>query len=72
MLAPIKEMASYRDEVTNKCHLVAANYLEACNKLFETGISSHGVVDSSISPVLSDIVLSCYLHETNKDSLRTT
>ena len=52
MLAAIKEMASYRDEVTKKCHLETANYLEACNNLFETGILSHELVDSLSSPVL--------------------
>lgn len=52
MLAAIKEMASYRDEVTKKHHLEVANYLEACNKLFETGILSHEMVDSLSSPVL--------------------
>lgn len=52
MLSAIKEMASYRDEVTKKCHLEAANYLEACNKLFETGILSHELIDSPSSPVL--------------------
>ena len=51
MLAAIKEMASYRDEVTKKCHLEAANHLEACNELFETGILSHEMVDSPSSPV---------------------
>ena len=52
MLAAIKEMASYRDEVTKKCHLETANYLEACNKLFEMGILSHEIIDSLSSQVL--------------------
>ena len=55
MLAAIKEMASYRDEVTGKCHLETANYLEACYKLFETGNLSHEVIDSLGSPVLQNM-----------------
>ena len=57
MLAAIKEMASYRDEVTRKCHLETASYLEACYNLFETGILSHKVIDSLDSPVMQNMKL---------------
>ena len=46
MLAAIKEMSTYRDEVTKESHLETANYLDACNKLFENGILSHQIIDS--------------------------
>ena len=57
MLAAIKEMASYRDEVTKEIHLETAKYLEACNKLFEMGILSHEIIDSPNSPVLQNMKL---------------
>ena len=55
MLAAIKEMAKYKDEVTKSCHLETAEYLEACNKLFERGILSHDIIRSSGSPVLESM-----------------
>lgn len=57
MLAAIKEMAKYKDEVTKSCHLETAEYLEVCNKLFENGILSHDVhvIKSSSSPVLENM-----------------
>ena len=55
MLAAIKEMAKYKDEVTRSCHLETAEYLEACNKLFENDILSHDMIKSSTSPVLENM-----------------
>lgn len=55
MLAAIKEMANYKDEVTRSCHLETAEYLEACNKLFKNGILSHDMIKSSTSPVLENM-----------------
>ena len=55
MLAATKKMATYRDEVTKESHLETANYLDACNKLFENGILSHQIIDSLGSPVLQNM-----------------
>ena len=55
MLAAIIEMTSYRDKVMKKCHLEMANYLETCNKLFETGILSQEVINSLGRPVLQNM-----------------
>ena len=40
MLAAIKDMTKYKDEVTRSCHPKTAEYLEACNNLFEKDILS--------------------------------
>lgn len=56
MLAAIKEMAKYKDEVSKSCHLETAEYLEACNKLFENGILSHNVIKSSSFPVSENMI----------------
>ena len=55
MLAAIKEMAKYKDEVTRSSHLETAEYLEACNKLFENGILSHDMIKSMSSPALENM-----------------
>ena len=55
MLAAIKEMAKYKDEVTSSCHLETAEYLGGCIKLFENGILSHDMIKSSTSPVLDNM-----------------
>ena len=55
MLAAIKEMAKYKDEVTRSSHLETAEYLEACNKLFENGILSYDMIRSMSSPALENM-----------------
>ena len=56
MLAGIKEMASYKDEVNTAYHLEAFEYLDACNKLFERGILSHDLIDSQSFSVLHNMM----------------
>jgi hypothetical protein len=62
MLAAIKEMASYKDEINKACHLETYKYLDACNKLFERGILSHELINSLSSPVLENMTegFSCF------------
>ena len=88
MLIAIKEMASYRDEMTKKCHLETANYLEAWKQGFGyfkdsplrhcSTFTAFPAFSSSISSVVtmysfSDIALSCSgCIETTKILLWTT
>ena len=55
MLAAIKEMAKYKDEVTRSYHLKTAEYLKACKNLFEKGMLFHDIIKSSNSPVLENM-----------------
>ena len=70
MLAAIKEMAGYKDEVNKACHLGTFKYLDACNKLFERGILSHEVIDSLSSPVLHNMMEGFSYFERWHDALR--
>ena len=55
MLTAIREMASNKDIHTSAQHIAVAEYLEACNKLFEEGILSHEVINSLTSPLLKNM-----------------
>ena len=54
MLAAIREMAE-KDECTKQTHVCAAEYLEACNLIFENGILSHEMICSPNSKALMNI-----------------
>ena len=54
MLDAIQAIADARPEEKNE-HLATLEYLKACNKLFENGISSHDSVDRLSSKVLKNI-----------------
>ena len=57
MLTAIRELASHKDECTASHHIAVAEYLEACNQLFEEGILSHEVINSQTSPALQRMKL---------------
>jgi hypothetical protein len=46
MLSAIREMAERKDEELRQTHLLTAEYLEACNLIFEKGILSHDIISS--------------------------
>ena len=52
MLAAIREMAEKKDECTKQTHVCTAEYLEACNLIFENGILSHEMICSPNSKAL--------------------
>ena len=52
MIATIREMAEKKEEL-RETHLLTAEYLQACNLLFENGILSH----EKITPVSSKALL---------------
>lgn len=54
MLAAIHEMAE-KDEITKQSHMCTAEYLEACNLIFENGILSHEMICSPKSKALANI-----------------
>ena len=54
MLAAIREMAE-KDEYAKQSHVCMAEYLEACNLIFENGILSHEMICSSNSKALMNI-----------------
>ena len=54
MLAAIREMAN-KDEFTKRSHVCSAEYLEACNLIFENGILSHEMIRSTESQALLNI-----------------
>ena len=55
MLAAIREMAEKKDECTKQTHVCTAEYLEACNLIFENGILSHEMICSPNSKALVNI-----------------
>ena len=55
MLAAIREMADKKDEFTKRSHVCSAEYLEACNLIFENGILSHEMIRSTESQALLNI-----------------
>ena len=55
MLAAIREMADKKDEFTKQSHVCSAEYLEACNLIFENGILSHEMISSPESKALLNI-----------------
>lgn len=52
MLAAIKEMAEKNSSNSDTC---TAEYLQACNMMFENGILSHQKIQSTSSTTLSNI-----------------
>ena len=55
MLAAIREMVEKKDEFTQQSHVCTAEYLEACNLIFENGILSHEMICSLKSKSLVNI-----------------
>ena len=55
MLSAIQEKACCKDEVDKAYHLVTFEFLQACNKLFEEGILSHGVINSPKTQTLQNM-----------------
>lgn len=54
MTAAIYELAETCD-YGKQSHIATAEYLEACNLLFEQGILSHSIVDNENSQVLKNM-----------------
>ena len=55
MLAAICEMAERKDGLINQPHMLTAEYLEACNFIFEKGILSHDMITSCSCTCLTNI-----------------
>ena len=54
MIAAIQEMAEKHDIFCNS-HLLTAEYLQACNMMFQNGILSHEKITSTSSKALSNM-----------------
>ncbi len=54
MVAAIREMAERKEEM-KQSHVLTAEYLEACNLIFEKGILSHDPITSSKCACLTNI-----------------
>ena len=52
MLSAIREIS---EKSNSESHAAAAEYLEACNKIFERGILSHSKITDLQSPALMNI-----------------
>ena len=55
MLAEIREMAEKKDGLIKQTHMFTAEYLKACNFIFEKGILSHDMIISCSCMCLSNI-----------------
>lgn len=55
LIAAIREIAERRGLGEGDTHTVVAQYLEACNLIFENGILSHDIISSSQSACLANI-----------------